>query len=354
MEKNNHSRQMRLEITWMTIFKVLVGVLIAFIAVKLWPMLELLIVALLVSVVLYRIVSWLCDRNWPRWAGLLAATLAFLLVIGGFCGLIVPVVISQADAVARDLPKLKEQVRSGLPQSGPVGSLVQSALNSGTGADSQRILQKGLNAAKATVEGLINGVVAFALVIYFMIDGPKALKWWLAFFPREKRPRVKKGLEEIANRIVSYVVGQLIVSALFATYAFVVLTILRVPMALLLGVLAGMVDILPIIGILVAVVPAALIALTVSPTTALVVLCCYLAYHGIEDYFIIPKVYGNKLHISTLAVLLAMLTGGILAGIIGAIAALPLVAAYASLERLWLAPKLEPEVLKDHEDLRAA
>jgi predicted PurR-regulated permease PerM len=53
-------------------------------------------------------------------------------------------------------------------------------------------------------------------------------------------------------------------------------------------------------------------------------------------------------------VLLAMLTGGMLAGIIGAIAALPLVAAYPSLERLWLAPKLEPEVLKGHEDLRAA
>jgi len=161
-------------------------------------------------------------------------------------------------------------------------------------------------------------------------------------------------LEEIGELVVAYVTGQLIVSALFTTYAFIVLTILRVPMALLLGVIAGVVDILPFIGILIALVPAVLIALTVSPTTALIVACCYLAYHGIEDYVIIPKVYGNKLKISTLAVLLAMLTGGMLAGIIGAIAALPLVAAYPSLERLWLAPKLEPEVLKDHEDLRAA
>jgi predicted PurR-regulated permease PerM len=154
--------------------------------------------------------------------------------------------------------------------------------------------------------------------------------------------------------MVAYVTGQFIVSALFATYSSILLTILHVPMSILLGVLAGMVDILPIIGILIAMVPASLMALTVSPATALIVIAGYLFYHGIEDYLIVPKVYGNKLKISTLAVLLAMLIGGVLAGVFGAITALPLVAAYPSLERLWFARHLEPEVLKDHADLRAA
>jgi predicted PurR-regulated permease PerM len=115
-----------------------------------------------------------------------------------------------------------------------------------------------------------------------------------------------------------------------------------------------MVDILPIIGIVIAMVPASLMALTVSANTALIVIAAYLCYHGIESYLIVPKVYGNKLKISTLAVLLAMLIGGVLAGVLGAIVALPLVAAFPSLERLWFARQLEPEVLKDHADLRAA
>ena len=80
----------------------------------------------------------------------------------------------------------------------------------------------------------------------------------------------------------------------------------------------------------------------------------YLLYHGVEDYLIVPKVYGNKLRISTLAVLVAMLVGAFLAGVLGAITALPLVAAYPSLERLWFPRQLEPEVLKDHAGLRAA
>jgi predicted PurR-regulated permease PerM len=141
---------------------------------------------------------------------------------------------------------------------------------------------------------------------------------------------------------------------LFATYTGILLSVLKVPMALLLAVLAGMVDIVPILGILIALVPAALMALTVSPTTALIVVGGYLFYHGLEDYLIVPKVYGNKLKISTLAVLVAMLAGGVVAGVLGAIIALPIVAAYPSLERLWFARGLEPEVIKDHQDLRAA
>ncbi len=95
--------------------------------------------------------------------------------------------------------------------------------------------------------------------------------------------------------------------------------------------------------------------MTVSPTTALLVLVLYGAYHIAENYFIIPKVYGEKLRLSALAVLLSMIGGGLVAGVVGAIAILPLVAAYPALEALWLAPKLEPEVVKDHqEQLRAA
>ena len=68
-----------------------------------------------------------------------------------------------------------------------------------------------------------------------------------------------------------------------------------------------------------------------------------------------PKVYGKKLRLSTLAVLVSMMADGMVAGVVGAIAMLPLVAAYPALESLWLAPQLEPKVVRDHqEQLRAA
>lgn len=354
MENGKTSRQLQLDISWRTIFKVLLAILLAFAVVKLRLVFEILVVAILFSIVLYRIVAWALRRRWPKWVGVLLASLTLLLVIGGLFGLIVPMVSREASKVPEGLPKLKEQVLAKLPQNGPLNGFVQTILNSGTGPDAQRTLTKGLGVAKATIGGIIDAVIVFALVIYLMIDGPRALQWWIAFFPPEKRPRVSKGLDEIGHRVVAYVTGQLIVSVLFATYTCILLSVLRVPMALLLGVLAGMVDILPILGILIAVVPAALIALTVSPGTALGVVAGYLCYHGLENYLIVPKVYGNKLKISTLAVLVSMLAGGVLAGVIGAITALILTAAYPALERLWFARRLEPEVLKDHADLRAA
>lgn len=353
MENGKASRRLRLEITWATIFKLLLGVLIAYLAIKLWPVAELIAVSILVAVVLYRIVAWISSKGWPRWLGVLLATLALLLVIGGLFGLIIPMATSEIRKLASSLPKLQERVLANLPN-GRVHDMVQGLFKFGSGADSQQMLSKGFTVVKSTLGGLIDGVVVFALVIYLLIDGPRTLEWWVAFFPRQKRPRIAQGLEEIGSRIVAYVTGQFIVSVLFATYTAILLSVLRVPMALLLGVLAGMVDILPFIGILIALVPAGLMALTVSPTTALLVLVGYLCYHGIEDYFIVPKVYGNKLKISTLAVLVAMLVGAVLAGVIGAITALPLVAAYPCLERLWFARQVEPEVLEDHAKLRAA
>jgi len=354
MESGRDSKQIKFEITWTSILKVLVGALLAFVAVKLWPVVELLTIAILLSVVLYRIVRWTSQRHWPRWTGILLATLALLLVIGGLLGLLIPMVVREASKVAAELPKMRDQAVAHLPQTGPFGDLVQGALNSGSNTDWQKMMGKGLGMVGTTLGSLIDAVVILALVIYMLVDGPRALKWWIAFFPREKQAAVRQGLEEIGDRIVAYVTGQFIVSALFATYTAILLSVLKVPMALLLGVVAGLVDVLPIIGILIALVPAALMALTVSPGKALLVIAGYLLYHGLEDYLIVPKVYGKKLKISTLAVLVAMLVGGVLAGVLGAITALPLVAAYPCLERLWFRRQLKPEVLKDHEDLRAA
>jgi predicted PurR-regulated permease PerM len=142
---------------------------------------------------------------------------------------------------------------------------------------------------------------------------------------------------------------------LFASYVLIVLSILHVPMALLLAVVAGILDVAPVIGISITLVLGGTIGMTVSSDTALLVIALLGAYHGLENYFIIPKVYGKQLRLSTLAVLLSMIAGGMVAGVIGAVAILPVVAAYPALESLWLSRQLEPEVVKDHqEQLRAA
>ena len=126
---------------------------------------------------------------------------------------------------------------------------------------------------------------------------------------------------------------------------------LGVPAVVPLAILAGLCDVIPVVGVILATVPAVLLALTVSPATAGIVLVCYVGYHIFETYYLVPRIYGQRLRLSTLAVLLALLAGHTLQGVLGAVLVLPLVAAYPIIERIWLASYLSPEVVKDHSAL---
>src|SRR4030095_8050653 len=117
-----------------------------------------------------------------------------------------------------------------------------------------------------------------------------------------------------------------------------VLAILKVPNALLLAVMAGVFDVLPMIGFFLFTIPAVLMAWTVSAPTAAIVAALYVAYHVVENYFIVPKVYGDRLRPPTLTFLISCLAAGIVAGVIGIIIILPVVASYPVVERLWLHP----------------
>lgn len=353
MENGTSGSTMRIEIAWKTIIKVLLAILLAYVAVKLWPLCELVIVSLLLAVPLHRLVHWVCLKGWPRWTGLLVTSLALVVAVVGFAALVGPMVLNQASNLGKDLPKLKQQLESHLPAT--LKTPIEQATSTGSNADLQRLGQKALAVIKGALGGVLDLVLVVAITIYLMADGPRAYQWLIAFFPRAQRPRVSKGLEKIGNRVVDYIIGQSIVSGLFAGYVLAVLSILQVPMALLLAVIAGVLDVVPVLGISISLALGALMALTVSSTASLLVVTLYGAYHVLENYLIMPKVYGEKLQLSALAVLLSMLAGGMVAGVVGAIAILPLVAAYPALESLWLGPQLEAEVVKDHqEQLRAA
>jgi predicted PurR-regulated permease PerM len=161
-------------------------------------------------------------------------------------------------------------------------------------------------------------------------------------------------VSEVSDVIIAYVQGQIVTSLLYGSFAFVTLSLFRVPAAVPLAVLAALCDVIPVLGVVVSTVPAVLLALTVSPLNAVAVLALYILYHVIENYVLVPRVYGRRLRMSGLAVLIALVVGGTLQGILGAVLVLPLVAAYPIVERIWLHEYLSDEVLTDHFALQAA
>src|SRR5207237_4399737 len=132
---------------------------------------------------------------------------------------------------------------------------------------------------------------------------------------------------QMRDVVLAYMRGNVITSIICSVYVLAVLTALHVPLTLLLAVIAFVFDFVPVVGTIAMIVPAALLALTISPLRALIVVAAYLLYHLIENYMIIPRVYGDQMRLSTLTVILSIAIGGTLQGVIGALLALPIAAA---------------------------
>lgn len=179
-------------------------------------------------------------------------------------------------------------------------------------------------------------------------------QWLLAFLPTSERVKASAAFVEIAQVVAHYMIGQIITSALCGVYAFLVLFFLHVPNAPMLAALAAVLDVLPLIGFFLFTIPAIAVALTVSSTAALIVAICYGAYKVAEDYFIVPYVYGNALKLSTLTLLLSCLVAGAIAGVIGIIIILPIVASYPVIERVWLKPHLQRDTVERHDAIDLA
>jgi predicted PurR-regulated permease PerM len=200
----------------------------------------------------------------------------------------------------------------------------------------------------AVATALLATVLASILTIYLLIEGRMTWQWLVAYVPRRNRGRVEATADAAQRAVQHYVAGNVATSLFAAVVVYVALRLLNVPAALLLAVLAGVCDFVPILGFVVSAVPAILLALTVSPGTALAVIAIYAGYHLVENYVIGPRVYGGQLRLSNLAVLLAFAVGAELAGVIGALLALPIAAMYPVVEDVWLRQYLGRDAVESH------
>jgi predicted PurR-regulated permease PerM len=296
----------------------------------------------LLAVALDPVVARIETRGLPRWAAATAVGFCVLLLLGGFFYFTWASLSSQAGTVAARLTDFVHTVNDRLPAS------VRGAFGiSGGDSLAARVQPVALAFIRGLTQAAVVFALAFILTLYLLIEGTRTIAWLLAFVPRTRRAKVETTMLEARRVIFGYVTGNVATSIFAIVFVGIVLTVLRVPAALVLAVLAGVCDFVPVLGFIVSSVPAILLALTVSPATAVIVAMCYVAYHLIENYWIAPRVYGDQLELSNVAVVLAFAVGAELAGIVGALIALPLAAVYPAIERIWLREELG-DTVKEH------
>src|SRR5712671_2738229 len=160
-DENNHSaeRTVRIEVTWGSIFRVLFGILLVGVLVALWPMLELLILAILVAVALYPIVRWTEYKGLPRWTGLVTASALLLATSIAFFAFLGPMLLKQTASAIENVPQLKEELLSHLPARGPFNQMANEALN--TVASVRPLVSKALDLGKSALIGVFD----FGLIV---------------------------------------------------------------------------------------------------------------------------------------------------------------------------------------------
>jgi len=348
-------RRLRIDLPVSTIVKVLITLALVWALLRVMPTLILLLFAILLAVTLSPLVERLEGKRISRGVAVAIVTFLILVLLAAFVVFLVPPLATQTAAVVDNFHALKSRVQAGLGPDHPVMlRLVMQILELPDSPEVARSLKRPLFWGQFAVETLIGAVMVFIIALYLLAEGKRTYAWLLAYVPRRHRRKMELMLPEVSQVVIAYVQGQFITSALIGAYALIMLTVLHVPAAVPLAALAAVCDVLPVVGVIISTAPAMLFALTVSPLTAVAVLALYLAYHALENSVIIPRVYGKRLRLSTPVVLVALLIGGSLYGVVGAVLVLPFVAAYPIIERIWLHEYLSDEVVADHAVLEKA
>jgi predicted PurR-regulated permease PerM len=165
------------------------------------------------------------------------------------------------------------------------------------------------------------------LACYLLVDRDRARGALFALVPRHHHVLLARIVVNLETIVGGYVRGQLITSGAMTLFMFVLLSVTKVPNALALAVFGGLADVLPYVGPILTIVPAALAALSRGVGTTIAVVAALAFYEELESRLIIPRVYGRALRLPSWAVILALFVGGSLMGILGALLALPIAAA---------------------------
>jgi predicted PurR-regulated permease PerM len=334
-----------LELPWRTILKILAAAGLVWCLLQLAQTIVVVIVAVLLAVTLEPAVRWLQGRRLPRAAAVLTVSLTLLIVMAAFLWMTWSSVVAQSQEVGRSFVQLWEQWAPHMPKA------LRDSISSAGGDAGKRAGGYAVAIAESVSTAVGVLLLAYALAIYLLLDGRRVRAWLLAFVPPRHRRRAERTFDEGRDVVSGYMAGNLITSTIATIVTFTALSILGVPASLFLALLAGLSDFVPVVGFIASAIPAIVLGLTVSAKTALLVVVVYVGYNAVENYLLSPWAYGSRMRLSDVAVILAFAVGAELAGVIGALIALPVAALYPTIERIWLREQLPEDTVREHREL---
>jgi predicted PurR-regulated permease PerM len=284
-------------------------------------------------------VRWLQRRRVPRGWAVTIIALSAVVLLALFAWQVIPVAVREVRALAEDFPLYLARLRR---STGFLGTLeARLHLSDRLQQASSRLPDLAVGKIPSLAAGLgsaiANTLIVSVLTIYTLLNLEHSRETARTIVGRRDAERNRRILDRSVERIGAYVSGNIFISVITGVSAFVALEILRVPFAAALAVWVAIADLIPGIGATLGAVVCIVVALFTSLTDAMVLTIYFVVYQRIENYLILPRVMGKAIDLSAPTVIVTLLIGSGLAGLTGALIALPIVAVLkVVVEELWL------------------
>ena len=315
---------------------------LVFIALSFWLLYRfnqvvfILFIAIVMGTVIRPVVTWLYRQGLPRIAGVILVYLLLLALLIGFALLLFPLIVEQGSTIAASVPgyyqslrdwmanfpnqsivRLSEFLPATLPTLQPIQQTAQQMLASA----GQALGYIGL-AAKA----IFIAIVILILAFHWTLDGPRIIQSLLPLISKERRESINELISSMETKIGSYLAGQGVLCLIIGSMALVAYLLIGLPNALVLALLAGVFEAVPMIGPLLGAIPAGVIALSIAPSKLIWAIAATIVIQQIENSLLVPRVMRKAVGINPFVSLLSIFAFSSLFGIAGALMAIPIAA----------------------------
>jgi predicted PurR-regulated permease PerM len=276
-----------------------------------------LFIALLIMTILDPLVGRLTGWKVPRAISVLLAYILVIGVLGGTIALIVPAVVEQTTNFVNAIPTLLTKVGIDSMASGEITKELLTQVGTVPG----QVLKFTFSVFSNVI-----GVITVLIFAFYMLLSRDKLEDQLGFlFGEERRRKIGRVIDALENKLGGWARGELTLMFFVGLATYIGLLIIGIPFALPLAILAGLFEIVPFLGPIIASIPAIIIGLGISPLTGLGVAAMAFLINQLENYLLVPKIMEKSVGISPLIILIALTIGARLAGIIGIIISVPFV-----------------------------
>jgi len=288
------------------------------------------VISLFLALALNPAVEWFQRHGIPRrgWA----AALTYLLTIGFFVGIgftIIPTLVDQIHDFVHKLPDYVHDVTHGRGRLGfletkyHIQERVEKAVRSGGATKVFGLSGVAFSIAKGVITIVIATITIAFMTFFMLLEGPTWVDRFYGVLPERSQERWRKVGYDIYRTVGGYVTGNLLISLIAGVLTTVVLLIMGVPYAVALGLIVAILDLIPLAGATIAAILIGVVAFLHSIPAGIVVVIFFVLYQQVENHLLQPVIYGRTVQLSPLAVLISILIGAELAGVLGALAAIP-------------------------------